>query len=139
MASLKGKIAVYALVLQNNKSKFSASAVSPICQICQTEPEDVIHFLTRCRELSQIRVFYLRKMNSYLLEMHESKSELINEIFSDNYNTAKLIIDCNAYHFLKKEECHGIETISRGLCYKLTQLSALNCVRRLFLRFNVQQ
>jgi len=72
MASLKAKIAVGALVLQNNKSKFSASAVSPICQICQTEPEDIIHFLTRCRELSQIRVYYLREMNSYLLERHES-------------------------------------------------------------------
>ena len=90
--------------------------------ICQTEPEDVIHFLTRCRELSQLRAYYLREMNSYMLERHESKSELINEIFSDNYNTAKLIIDCTAYHFLRNEECHRIETISRGLCYKLTQL-----------------
>jgi len=45
-------------------------------------------------------------MNSCLLERHESKSELINEIFSENYNTAKLIIDCTNYHFLKKEECH---------------------------------
>ena len=69
--------------------------------ICQTEPEDVIHFLTRCRELSQLRAYYLREMNSYMLERHESKSELINEIFSDNYNTAKLIIDCTAYHFLR--------------------------------------
>ena len=40
-----------------------------------------------------IRAYYLREMNSYLLERHESKFELINEIFSENYNTAKLIID----------------------------------------------
>jgi hypothetical protein len=42
MASLKAKVAVGALILQNNKSKFSSSPVSPICQICHTEPEDVI-------------------------------------------------------------------------------------------------
>ena len=80
----------------------------------------IIHFLTRCREPNKS---LLREMNSYLLERHESKSKLINEIFSDNYNTAKLIrLYC--LPFLKKKECHRhrIEKISRGLCYKLTQL-----------------
>lgn len=124
MASMKAKVAVGVLILQNSKSKFSTSPVSPICQICHTEPEDVIHFLTKCRELHQIRAYYLCEMNSYLRERHASKLELINEIFSENYNIAKLIIDCTSYHFLKKEECHRIETIARGLCYKLTQFRA---------------
>lgn len=121
MATLKAKIAVGALILQSNRSKFAADrTVLPICQLCMKEPEDAVHFLLLCGELMNVRNFYLQKMKEFLLENHDA--EIVNEIFQNTQNTMKLIVDCSVFHFLKKIEMMRIETISRGLCYKLTQV-----------------
>jgi hypothetical protein len=60
MASLKAKVAVGALILQN-KSNFSSSSVSPICQICHTESAKLIchKILEETLRRSSYLLFYL--------------------------------------------------------------------------------
>ncbi|CAG2199681.1 unnamed protein product [Mytilus edulis] len=60
MAHLKAKIAVGTIVLQSSKAKHSKSEVSPICQLCHIETEDMIHFLIKCTVLKKLDHHFCR-------------------------------------------------------------------------------
>ncbi|VDI18845.1 Hypothetical predicted protein [Mytilus galloprovincialis] len=120
MAHLKAKIAVGTIVLQSSKAKHSKSEVSPICQLCHIETEDMIHFLIKCTVLKTTRSPFLQELKTFVRTClrGENDETLFHELFYNNEYLARLIIDCSFFHFLKNSEKTRIETISRGLCYK---------------------
>ncbi|CAG2239510.1 unnamed protein product [Mytilus edulis] len=126
MAHLKAKIAVGTIVLQSSKAKHSKSEVSPICQLCHIETEDMIHFLIKCTVLKTTRSPFLQELKTFVKTClrGENDETLFHELFNNNEYLARLIIDCSFFHFLKNTEKTRIETISRGLCYKLYQRRA---------------
>ncbi|CAG2218264.1 unnamed protein product [Mytilus edulis] len=126
MAHLKAKIAVGTIVLQSSKAKHSKSEVSPICQLCHIETEDMIHFLIKCTVLKTTRSPFLQELKTFVKTClrGENDETLFHELFNNNEYLARLIIDCSFFHFLKNTEKTRIETISRGLCYKLYQKRA---------------
>ncbi len=52
--------------MQINKHKFSNCAVDPTCQLCRIEDEDIVHIITRCPALNQIRKLYIPKIKAVL-------------------------------------------------------------------------
>ena len=42
-------------VLQSNRAKFNQYSVDPACLLCGDDAEDMIHFLLKCRCLSEPR------------------------------------------------------------------------------------
>ncbi|CAC5358563.1 unnamed protein product [Mytilus coruscus] len=126
MAHLKAKIAVGTIVLQSSKAKHSKPEVSPICQLCHIETEDMIHFLIKCTVLKTTRSPFLQELKTFVRTClrGENDETLFHELFYNNEYLARLIIDCSFFHFLKNTEKTRIETISRGLCYKLYQKRA---------------
>ena len=50
-------------ILQSNGSKFSKYAVSPMCLLCHTVPEDLKHLLLDCSKLQPVRRMSLKSGN----------------------------------------------------------------------------
>ncbi|CAC5381939.1 unnamed protein product [Mytilus coruscus] len=99
------------------RSRFSKNCISANCPLCNIEPEDVTHFILKCEKLSSIRNRFIQELKSFLVDSNK-RSLLIQELFDDEENLLHLTIDCTTYHFQFKEQVR-IETLTRGLCYKL--------------------
>ncbi|CAG2212777.1 unnamed protein product [Mytilus edulis] len=118
MAAIKVKIATGIMILQYQRSRFSKNCISANCPLCNIEPEDTTHFILKCEKLSSIRNRFIQELKSFLVDCNKP-SLLIQELFDDEENLLHLIIDCISYHFLTYKEQVRIETLTRGLCYKL--------------------
>ncbi|CAG2218309.1 recQ [Mytilus edulis] len=118
MAAIKVKIATGIMILQYQRSRFSKNCISAICPLCNIEPEDMTHFILKCEKLSSIRNRFMQELKSLLVDCNKPPL-LIQELFDDKENLLHLIIDCTSYHFLTYKEQVRIETLTRGLCYKL--------------------
>ncbi|CAG2198329.1 unnamed protein product [Mytilus edulis] len=118
MAAIKVKIATGIMILQYQRSRFSKNCISAICPLCNIEPEDTTHFILKCEKLSSIRNRFIQELKSFLVDCNKH-SLLIQELFDNGENLLHLIIDCTSYHFLTYKEQVRIETLTRGLCYKL--------------------
>ena len=75
--------------LQSNRAKFNQYNVSPICQLCNKDPETREHFLTCCETLQNIRSVYLSKIR-YLFE---PSSDKINSILDDPAKCTQVLLD----------------------------------------------
>lgn len=120
MAGLKVKIATNTLVLQANRAKFDKNcSTSPICLLCQLEPEDINHFILRCSALDPVRSPFLNKLKLTVAETR-SGSLYEKELWLPE-NLIQLITDCTKFTFFNNIETADIETLSRGMCYRLFQ------------------
>ena len=57
-------------ILQSNRAKFNQYSVNPTCLLCGEDPEDLEHFLLKCRALTVTRDPFMEKticlLNDYL-------------------------------------------------------------------------
>ncbi|XP_071170832.1 uncharacterized protein [Mytilus edulis] len=123
-ASLKAKLATGTIYLQYHRAKFSNGHVSPICQLCAEEEEDILHFILKCSKLQYIRDDFLHMIGEVLTENLEDQ-DLIQELITNDEHLCQLVIDCSKFRFLNENAQNRIETLSRGLCHKLFQQRAI--------------
>ena len=67
-AGFKAKLMTGTYVLQSNRAKFNQYSVNPTCLLCGDDAEDMIHFLLKCRCLSEPRDQFMEKISSILIE-----------------------------------------------------------------------
>ena len=69
-AGMKAMLMTGTYVLQSNRAKFNQYSVNPTCLLCGEDPEDLEHFLLKCRALTVIRDPFIEKticlLNDYL-------------------------------------------------------------------------
>ncbi|VDI60447.1 Hypothetical predicted protein [Mytilus galloprovincialis] len=82
-ASLKAKLATGTIYLQYHRAKFSNGHVSPICQLCAEEEEDILHFILKCSKLQYIRDDFLHMIGEVLTENLEDQ-DLIQELITND-------------------------------------------------------
>ena len=75
--------------LQSNRANFNQYNVSPICQLCNKDPETREHFTTCCETLQNIRSVYLSKIRS----LFEPSSDKINSLLDDTARCTQLLLD----------------------------------------------
>ena len=63
-AEIKARLLTGTYTLQSNRANFDQFNVSPICQLCNKDPETREHFLTCCETLQNIRSVYHSKIRS---------------------------------------------------------------------------
>ena len=97
-AGFKAKLMTGTYVLQSNRAKFNQYSVDPTCLLCGDDAEDMIHFLLKCRCLSEPRDQFMEKINSILIEYQY-------KFFKDFDLLAALILDCTAIN-LNASETH---------------------------------
>ena len=67
-AGFKAKPMTNTYVLQSNHAKFNQYSVKPTCLLCDDDTEYIIHFLLKCRCLSEPRDQFMEKISSLLIE-----------------------------------------------------------------------
>ena len=50
-AAVKARIITSTYVLQSNRAKYNQHSVNPTCILCESAPEDVMHFIIKCPAL----------------------------------------------------------------------------------------
>ena len=69
-AGMKARLMTGTYVLQSNRAKFNQYSVNPTCLLCGEDPEDLEHFLLKCRALTVTRDPFMEKticlLNDYL-------------------------------------------------------------------------
>ncbi|VDI81281.1 Hypothetical predicted protein [Mytilus galloprovincialis] len=119
-AIIKARMMTGAYILQSDKHKFTHFVAEPLCQLCNTENEDIIHMVTSCPVLSTIR-------EKYYVEM---KMEILDNIDPIKWNTfccnkmeiTQLILDCNNFKEtlnISSELMTKIEEKCRNLLFQL--------------------
>lgn len=78
--------------LQANGHKYNQHEVSPICKLCNLEPEDRKHFILRCPILETKRKFYLHQLFEIIRE--HSKEQLLNAVREEQEKVMLCIMDC---------------------------------------------
>jgi hypothetical protein len=63
---VKVKLATGNYRLQTNRASFNQLEIDPICQLCGTAPETVVHFVLHCPALQQVRCDPLHELCSSL-------------------------------------------------------------------------
>jgi hypothetical protein len=118
MAAVKVKLATGTLTLQEHKAKFARKGeVSSLCPMCKQETENTAHFILQCASLQEVRKPFMDKILSYL-ETNENLTPYVTDLLEDQ-NMLQLLIDCTKFDFIPLKERSYLETLSRGLCYKL--------------------
>ena len=87
--------------------------------MCKKETENTAHFILQCANLQEVIKPFMDKKNSYL-EINENLTPYVTDLLEDQ-NMLQLLIDCTKFDFIPLKERSYLETISRGLCYKLYQ------------------
>ena len=88
-AEIKARLLTGTYTLQSNRAKFNQYNVSPICQLCNKDPETREHFLTCCECLQNIRSVYHSKIRS----LFEPSSDKINNLLDDPARCTQLLLD----------------------------------------------
>ena len=118
MAAVKVKLATGTLTLHEHKAKFARKGeVSSLCPMCKQETENTAHFILQCASLQEVRKPFMDKILSYL-ETNENLTPYVTDLLEDQ-NMLQLLIDCTKFDFIPLKERSYLETLSRGLCYKL--------------------
>ena len=74
-ADFKAKLMKGTYVLQSNRAKFNQYSVYPMCLLCGDNAEDMIHFLLKCRCLSEPRDQFMEKISSILIDTKGQKNK----------------------------------------------------------------
>lgn len=119
-ACVKSKIATGTYTLQLHKAKFSRNClVSSTCLLCGKEPEDIKHFLIRCSVLQQDRQYFFDILRDKLQSF--TSLELCSAVFNSEDSLLQLIIDSSNFRFCENRHRLELESVTRGLCYRLHQ------------------
>jgi hypothetical protein len=78
--------------------------------------EDFVGGLT-IKSWGEFRKPFMDKILSYL-ETNENLTPYVTDLLADQ-NMLQLLIDCTKFDFIPLKERSYLETLSRGLCYKL--------------------
>jgi hypothetical protein len=85
--------------------------------MCKKETENMAHFILQCASLQEVRKPFMDKVLSYL-ETNENLTPYVTDLMEDQ-NMLQLLIYCTKFDFIPLKERSHLETLSRGLCYKL--------------------
>ena len=126
---VKVKILTGNYTLHANRQKYNQHEVSPICKLCNLEPEDREHFILRCPILETKRKFYLHQLFELLRE--HSKEQLLNTVREEQETIMLCTMDCTIPILnldVKKELdlISEIEEITRNLKFDLQNCRAVN-------------
>ncbi|CAC5388924.1 unnamed protein product [Mytilus coruscus] len=119
-AIIKARMMTGSYILQSDKHKFTHFIAELLCQLCNTENEDIVHMVTSCPVLSAVR-------EKYYVEM---KKEILDSIDPIKWNTfccnkmeiTRLILDCNNFKGtlnISNELITKIEEKGRNLLFQL--------------------
>ena len=133
-AGMKARLMTGTYVLQSNRAKFNQYSVNPTCLLCGEDPEDLEHFLLKCRALTVIRDPFMEKTICLLNDYLGIKEQ--QNITRDLNLLVALILDCTAVDLnlcetQRDDFLSKFESVARGMCY------ALHCKRTITL--NQQQ
>ena len=118
-AKVKARLLTGTYTLQSNREKFNQFNVSPICQLCNKDPETREHFLVTCEALHQLRIELWNKITA-LFEFSRGISFVLN----DPELTTQLLLD-SSHQVIERElrpsvhQTNVLEFYSRELIYKL--------------------
>ena len=100
----------------NETKNHSAWKTSSLCLLCLKEPEDLCHFLLKCKSLEDTRYKCIEIIHNVLEKsMH---SQVVYELTHFEDILLQLIVDCTKCHFL--HNCHAeLEKITSSMCYAL--------------------
>ncbi|CAC5387308.1 unnamed protein product [Mytilus coruscus] len=119
-AIIKARMMTGSYILQSDKHKFTHFIAEPLCQLCNTENEDIVHMVTSCPVLITVR-------EKYYVEL---KREILDSIDPIKWNTfccnmmeiTRLILDCNNFKgtlSISSELITKIEEKGRNLLFQL--------------------
>ena len=84
--------------------------------MCKKETENTAHFILQCASLQEVRKPFMDKV----FFISENLTPYVTDLLEDQ-NMLQLLIDCTKFDFIPLKERSYLETLSRGLCYKLYQ------------------
>ena len=116
-AGIKAKLVSGTYILQNKTAKYSPQNSSATCPLCNSEDEDLTHFLLLCPAL-QVRDKFISKLQNFLnniglKERYENNNELLVSTILDPTSSKVPIVLQNP------DNLQFVESLSRGLCYAL--------------------
>ncbi|CAC5410587.1 unnamed protein product [Mytilus coruscus] len=119
-ATTKVRMLTGTYMLQADKHKFSQYTIDPICLLCHSEIEDILHVLTRCPVLGNERKEYFTPIKQFVTE--NSPSGTWKLLFNNKLAVTQLILDCTTYTEqlgFKEDSSLQLETLTRHFCFKL--------------------
>lgn len=131
----KLKIVTGAYILQSDRAKYGCQE-STICKLCDSEREDVTHFILDCKILDNVRNPYLEQLNPVL---KKSTGKQFSD-FTKEYQL-QILLDCTKIQtqlFIDTDKkdvvtiTRTIEHIARRLCFSLhtTRYRSLDIKRK---------
>ena len=122
-AEVKARVATGSYTLQSSAAKYSKHEVSPVCQLCGLDVEDIEHFVLKCPTTNPARSEHLKSIEN-----------VCNEVYNDNYS--KLVsqnlllqatLDCThpdvqSTLSLKPSHTEYIKRISQQLVFALHKM-----------------
>ena len=106
--------------LQEVRAKYTC--VSPLCELCDEDVENLDHFLLKCKVLHAPRLQHLSKINDILEDHIDTSFDSL-----DSATKIQMIIDCTKFRNSRFElndiAEQQMEQNSRIMCY------ALHCIR----------
>ena len=121
-AMIKARIMTGTYKLQADRNKLTRGQQSSTCKLCNTETEDIRHFLLHCNTLKQKRETYLKKMEDIMKE--HLPPETVSRINSTEDLQIQLIIDCTHPTITqltgyRRDWLEATEKTSRGMIFAL--------------------
>ncbi|MES9880886.1 MAG: reverse transcriptase family protein [Sedimenticola sp.] len=104
--------------LQANKHKFSNCGIVPTCQLCHLEDEDIIHVITRCPALEEVRRIYIPRIKFELQKYQDPGTPQFNP--NTREKLTQIILDSNWLPVkINDANIQRINRLTTELCYKL--------------------
>ena len=121
-AMIKARIMTGTYKLQADRNKLTRGQQTSTCKLCNTETEDIRHFLLHCNTLKQKRETYLKKMEDIMKE--HLPPETVSRINSSEDLQIQLIIDCTHPTIIqltghRRDWLEATEKTSRGMIFAL--------------------
>jgi hypothetical protein len=101
---IKARIITGTFILQIDKHKFTqySSSIPATCLLCHKEDEDIIHFLTSCPMLVNVREEPFLNLKEEVIK--NTAHGTWHRIFNTKYEISKLIIDCKNFKDIYMED-----------------------------------
>ena len=87
--------------------------------VANIQTENTALFILQCASLQEVSQPCMDIILSYL-ETNENLTPYVTDVLEDQH-MLQLLIDCTQFDFIPLKERSYLETLSRGLCYKLYQ------------------
>ncbi|CAC5405353.1 unnamed protein product [Mytilus coruscus] len=106
--------------LESDKHKFTHFTAETLCQLCNTENEDIVHMVTSCPVLSAVIEKYYVEMKKEILDSIDPIK--LNTFCCNKMEITRLILDCNNFKGtlnISNELITKIEEKGRNLLFQL--------------------